>query len=162
MIDARSHVRLAHPDQNNGIQLLRRGYNYVDGNTGLGKLDAGLFFLAYQRRPEEFVTVQRALSMDAMNEYLRHLGVGPVGDSTGRGRGLPRGGPAVRLNHAMRRPGAPIRRVAGEGRAFGGSARLRRPSAPSRAEGANGHRTAGAPASFAHRYIGLLAPARWR
>jgi deferrochelatase/peroxidase EfeB len=38
-IDARSHVRLA-PDLNKGIRILRRGYNYVDGNTDLGRLDA--------------------------------------------------------------------------------------------------------------------------
>jgi deferrochelatase/peroxidase EfeB len=27
----------------------RRGYNFVDGNNDLGRLDAGLFFLSYQR-----------------------------------------------------------------------------------------------------------------
>ena len=87
MIDRASHVRLAHPDQNNGIQLLRRGYNYVDGNDALGKLDAGLFFLSYQRRPDDFIAVQRSLSTDAMNEYLKHLGSGlwaiPPGASEG-------------------------------------------------------------------------------
>ncbi|MGO8609456.1 Dyp-type peroxidase, partial [Rhizobium johnstonii] len=50
-IDPRSHVRLAHPEFNDGIRILRRGYNYVDGNTSLGRLDAGLFFLSYQRSP---------------------------------------------------------------------------------------------------------------
>lgn len=75
-IDAHSHVRLVHPDFNGGIRILRRGYNYVDGNTNLGRLDAGLFFLAYQRSPEQFVTLQRALSTDLMAEYLRHIGSG--------------------------------------------------------------------------------------
>jgi len=75
-IDARSHVRLAHPDLNGGIRILRRGYNYVDGNTELGRLDAGLFFLAYQRSPEQFVTLQRALSTDLLSEYIRHIGSG--------------------------------------------------------------------------------------
>lgn len=93
LIDHTSHMRLAHPDQNNGIQLLRRGYNYVDGNDTLGKLDAGLFFLAYQRRPEDFVTVQRSLSVDAMNEYLKHLGSGlwaiPPGAAEGSYVGAP-------------------------------------------------------------------------
>lgn len=87
MIDHASHMRLAHPDQNNGIKLLRRGYNYVDGNDSLGKLDAGLFFLAFQRRPENFIAVQRSLSTDAMNEYLKHIGSGlwaiPPGASEG-------------------------------------------------------------------------------
>ena len=75
-IDKRSHVRLAHPDLNGGIRILRRGYNYVDGNTALGRLDAGLFFLAYQRSPEQFVTLQRALSTDLMSEYIKHIGSG--------------------------------------------------------------------------------------
>ena len=73
-IDARSHVRLAHPDFNDGIRILRRGYNYVDGNTNLGRLDAGLFFLSYQRSPEQFVALQRRLSTDLLNEYIRHIG----------------------------------------------------------------------------------------
>ncbi len=69
-----SHVALAHPARNGGARLLRRGYNFVDGSDGLGHLDAGLFFLAYQRDPRTgFVPIQRALSRsDAMNEYLRH------------------------------------------------------------------------------------------
>ncbi|GAA3030162.1 iron uptake transporter deferrochelatase/peroxidase subunit [Microbacterium dextranolyticum] len=75
-IDTRSHVHLAHPDANSGIRILRRGYNYVDGNTALGRLDAGLFFLAYQRSPEQFVTLQRSLSTDLMAEYVRHIGSG--------------------------------------------------------------------------------------
>lgn len=73
-IDANSHVRLAHPDHNAGVQLLRRGYNYVDGNTALGRLDAGLFFLSYQRDPEQFIAVQRNLSSDLLNEYIRPVG----------------------------------------------------------------------------------------
>ena len=35
-----------HPDRNNGVRLLRRGYNYVDGSNTLGRLSAGLFFIA--------------------------------------------------------------------------------------------------------------------
>jgi deferrochelatase/peroxidase EfeB len=69
-----SHVRLAHPDHNGGVKLLRRGYNFVDGSDGLGRLDAGLFFMAYQRDPrQQFVTVQRNLArLDSLNEYIRH------------------------------------------------------------------------------------------
>ena len=69
-----AHVRLAHPDLNDGIRLLRRGYNFVDGNDSLGRLDAGLFFLSFQKHPERFVTVQRSLARDGLNEYLRHVG----------------------------------------------------------------------------------------
>jgi deferrochelatase/peroxidase EfeB len=68
-----SHVRLAHPTMNGGARLLRRGYNFVDGSDGLGRLDAGLFFIAYQRDPrKQFVPIQRNLSRtDEMNEYLK-------------------------------------------------------------------------------------------
>ncbi|WP_295786979.1 iron uptake transporter deferrochelatase/peroxidase subunit [uncultured Microbacterium sp.] len=75
-IDERSHVRLAHPDLNGGVRLLRRGYNFVDGTTDLGRLNAGLFFLSFQRSPERYITVQRSLATDAMGEYLRHVGSG--------------------------------------------------------------------------------------
>jgi deferrochelatase/peroxidase EfeB len=71
-----SHVRLAHPDENNGVRILRRGYSFVDGSDGFGHLDAGLFFLAYQRDPRTgFVPIQTSLARsDAMNEYIRHTG----------------------------------------------------------------------------------------
>lgn len=75
-IDQNSHVRLAHPDQNDGIRILRRGFNYVNGNNDLGRLDAGLFFLSYQRDPGQFIALQRRLSTDRMNEYIRHVGSG--------------------------------------------------------------------------------------
>ncbi len=78
LIDEASHVRLAHPDFHGGARLLRRGYNFVDGNDALGRLDAGLFFLAYQRDPrKQFVPIQLALARtDLMNEYVRHVGSG--------------------------------------------------------------------------------------
>jgi deferrochelatase/peroxidase EfeB len=71
-----SHVFLANPT-NSGTAILRRGYSFVDGSDGLGRLDAGLFFIAYQRDPETgFVQVQRNLRLDAMNEYIRHTSSG--------------------------------------------------------------------------------------
>jgi deferrochelatase/peroxidase EfeB len=77
-IDQAAHVRLAHPDLNKGARLLRRGYNFVDGSDGLGRLDAGLFFIAYQRDPrKQFVPIQTRLArQDLMNEYLRHVSSG--------------------------------------------------------------------------------------
>ncbi|MDY0830556.1 iron uptake transporter deferrochelatase/peroxidase subunit [Microbacterium sp. BG28] len=75
-IDRASHVSLAHPDNNGGIRILRRGYNFVDGNDGRGALEAGLFFLSYQRSPEQFITLQKALARDLLAEYLRHVGSG--------------------------------------------------------------------------------------
>ncbi len=73
-LPATSHVALAHPSRHGGARLLRRGYNYVDGADGLGHLDAGLFFLAYQRDPRrQFVSIQTALAKDdGLNEYLTH------------------------------------------------------------------------------------------
>ncbi|MFK4850965.1 iron uptake transporter deferrochelatase/peroxidase subunit [Microbacterium sp. ZW T6_19] len=86
-IDANSHVRLAHPDQNDGIRILRRGFNYVDGNNELGRLAAGLFFLSYQRDPQQFIALQKRLSTDLMSEYIRHVGSGiwavPPGAASG-------------------------------------------------------------------------------
>ncbi|WP_103544487.1 iron uptake transporter deferrochelatase/peroxidase subunit, partial [Streptomyces sp. SM1] len=70
-----SHVRLAHPETNAGATILRRGYSFTDGTDGLGRLDAGLFFLAYQRDPRTgFIPVQRSLAADALNEYIQHVG----------------------------------------------------------------------------------------
>jgi deferrochelatase/peroxidase EfeB len=92
-IDERSHVRLAHPDANGGIRILRRGYNFVDGNDARGTLNAGLFFLSYQRSPEQFITLQRAIAKDLLSEYLRHVGSGvwavPPGAAQGSYVGAP-------------------------------------------------------------------------
>ncbi|MCX4592441.1 iron uptake transporter deferrochelatase/peroxidase subunit [Streptomyces sp. NBC_01549] len=70
-----AHVRLAHPDSNGGITLLRRGYSFTDGTDGLGRLEAGLFFLAYQRDVRKgFIPVQHSLARsDALNEYIQHV-----------------------------------------------------------------------------------------
>ena len=93
LIDPTSHVSLAHPDHNESVRMLRRGYNYVDGNNALGRLDAGLFFLAFQRSPDQFIRVQRALSSDLMNEYIRPVGSGiwaiPPGAEPGSYLGAP-------------------------------------------------------------------------
>ena len=76
VIPTGAHVRLAHPDTNSGARLLRRGYNFVDGSDGLGRLNAGLFFLAYQRDPRTaFIPIQTRLArQDALNEYISHVG----------------------------------------------------------------------------------------
>lgn len=74
LIHEQAHVRLAHPDHNGGAKLLRRGFNFVDGNDELGRLNAGLFFLSFQRDPQAFITVQRSLATDKLNEYISHVG----------------------------------------------------------------------------------------
>lgn len=95
LIKADAHIRLAHHSHNGGARLLRRGYNYVDGSDGLGRLDAGLFFMAYQRDPRrQFVPIQLSLARtDLLNEYIKHVssglfacpgGVRDAGDHWGR------------------------------------------------------------------------------
>ncbi|WP_062465826.1 iron uptake transporter deferrochelatase/peroxidase subunit [Demequina maris] len=77
LIRPTSHVALAHPSAHGGAMMMRRGYNFTDGADDLGRLDAGLFFLAYVRDPEtQYVPVQNALSSsDVMTiEYLRTTG----------------------------------------------------------------------------------------
>ena len=77
-LPAGSHVALAHPDANGGRRILRRGYSYVDGSDGLGRLDAGLFFLAYCRDPRtQYVPMQtRMARSDRMAEYFTHVASG--------------------------------------------------------------------------------------
>jgi deferrochelatase/peroxidase EfeB len=76
VIPVDAHVRLAAPGQNAGIRILRRGYSFTDGmDQRLGQLDAGLFFIAFMRRPSAFVELQRRLGRsDALNEYITHNG----------------------------------------------------------------------------------------
>jgi deferrochelatase/peroxidase EfeB len=78
LIAATSHVRLAHPSTNGGVRMLRRGYNSTDGNDALGRLDAGLFFIAFVRDPRtHYIPMQTTLSRDdALMEYLLHTGSG--------------------------------------------------------------------------------------
>jgi deferrochelatase/peroxidase EfeB len=79
VIPVDAHVRLAAPEVNEGIRILRRGYSFTDGfDAELGQLDAGLFFLAYMRDPHrQFVPLQERLgSTDALNEYIKHVSSG--------------------------------------------------------------------------------------
>jgi deferrochelatase/peroxidase EfeB len=72
-----AHIRLAAPAENAGQRILRRSYSFTDGVVeSLGELDAGLFFICFQRHPKrQFVAIQRRLgSSDALNEYIRHNG----------------------------------------------------------------------------------------
>lgn len=79
IIDPVSHIRLASPEENGGLRLLRRGFSYTDGiDPRTGQLDAGLFFICFQKDPRtQFVPLQRKLgSMDSLNEYIKHTGSG--------------------------------------------------------------------------------------
>ncbi len=73
-----AHIRLAAPAENGGARILRRGYSFTDGiDERLGQLDAGLFFISFQRDPSAFVELQTRLARaDALNEYIAHTGSG--------------------------------------------------------------------------------------
>ncbi|CAA9438656.1 MAG: Ferrous iron transport peroxidase EfeB, partial [uncultured Rubrobacteraceae bacterium] len=68
-----AHVRLAR--QSDEEKILRRGYSFTDGfDAERGQLDAGLFFISFQRDPhKQFVPLQQRLAAnDRLNEYIRH------------------------------------------------------------------------------------------
>jgi deferrochelatase/peroxidase EfeB len=91
-----AHIRLAAPASNGGQKMLRRGYSFTDGiDPVTGQLDAGLFFIAFQKDPrEQFVPIQARLAEnDALNEYIKHTasalfavppGVSAAGDWFGK------------------------------------------------------------------------------
>ena len=74
VIPQNSHIRLASAESLNGVRMLRRGFNFVDGADGRGHLNAGLFFICFVRNPQtQFVPMQRALARnDKMMEYVEH------------------------------------------------------------------------------------------
>ncbi len=77
VIPARSHVRLAASENNGGLKILRRPYNYTDGINQYGLLDGGLLFVSYQNDPAAFETLQSRLdASDRLNEYITHVGSG--------------------------------------------------------------------------------------
>ncbi|WP_165165282.1 Dyp-type peroxidase [Corynebacterium qintianiae] len=77
LIDRKSHLYNVHPAQNGGIRMLRRPFNFVDGSTEQGRMNAGLFFVAFTRTPDRFATVHRSMSRDEMfTEYLKTTGTG--------------------------------------------------------------------------------------
>ncbi|GAA0996920.1 iron uptake transporter deferrochelatase/peroxidase subunit [Subtercola frigoramans] len=77
VIPATSHVALAAHENNGGVKILRRGYNFTDGIDSVGRLDAGLMFISYQKDPAQFVALQSKLgASDRLNEYIRHVGSG--------------------------------------------------------------------------------------
>ena len=77
VIPVTSHISLAAHENNQGIRILRRSYNYTDGINKFGMLDAGLLFISYQKDPASFEALQTRLgAADALNEYISHIGSG--------------------------------------------------------------------------------------
>ena len=69
-----AHVRLANPANNGGMRILRRGYSFAEPAAGGGEdVDAGLFFISFQRDPErQFLPLQsRLAALDALNRHTR-------------------------------------------------------------------------------------------
>lgn len=77
VIDPLSHVALAAHENNGGVMIRRRSYNYTDGLDSTGQLNAGLLFISYQNDPRHFIDIQNRLGAhDLLNEYIRHIGSG--------------------------------------------------------------------------------------
>ncbi|QLL05649.1 iron uptake transporter deferrochelatase/peroxidase subunit [Mycobacterium vicinigordonae] len=75
VIDPLSHVGLAARENNDGVMIRRRSYNYTDGLDSAGQLNAGLLFISYQNDPRNFIRLQNKLGADdLLNEYIRHVG----------------------------------------------------------------------------------------
>ncbi len=77
--DLESHIARANPRTPGSEKnlILRRGFNYVGGFDQNDQLDQGLLFVCYQRSLEDgFITVQRRLDGEVLEEYIRPLGGG--------------------------------------------------------------------------------------
>lgn len=74
-----SHIRLANPrtPETEVNLMMRRGYSYSLGVTNSGQLDMGLLFVCYQHDLEKgFLTVQKRLNGEALEEYIKPIGGG--------------------------------------------------------------------------------------
>ncbi|MNT30955.1 Deferrochelatase/peroxidase EfeB precursor [compost metagenome] len=74
-----SHIRLANPrtPETQSNLMMRRGYSYSLGVTNSGQLDMGLLFVCYQHDLEKgFLTVQKRLNGEALEEYIKPIGGG--------------------------------------------------------------------------------------
>lgn len=73
IVPADAHARVAAPQANAGVTILRRGYSYDNGLDAHGDRDAGLLLLLYQRDPRrQFVPLQRRLAeCDALTPFTR-------------------------------------------------------------------------------------------
>lgn len=95
-----AHVRVANASNNDGAQILRRGYSYNDGVSLVAErwppwrqgmeYDAGLLFICYQRDPTTaFIPMFEKMSkLDMLNQFASHTGGGlfavPGGVQPGR------------------------------------------------------------------------------
>lgn len=74
-----AHIRLANPRTagSEANLILRRPFNYSNGVSKSGQLEMGLLFICYQADLEAgFLTVQRRLDGEPLEEYLKPIGGG--------------------------------------------------------------------------------------
>ena len=93
------HARLGNASTNAGAQIFRRAYSYNDGVRFTAErwppwrqgmmLDAGLFFLCYQRDPRDgFIRIFEPMAnLDALNQFTTHVGGGLFACPSGIGEG---------------------------------------------------------------------------
>ena len=74
-----AHIRLANPREPATEEnlILRRPFNYSNGVARSGQIDQGLLFIAYQADLEKgFITVQKRLNGEPLEEYIKPVGGG--------------------------------------------------------------------------------------
>ena len=74
-----AHIRRANPREAATQEnlILRRPFNYSNGVAKSGQIDQGLLFIAYQADLEKgFITVQKRLNGEPLEEYIKPVGGG--------------------------------------------------------------------------------------
>lgn len=73
VISEASHVRLAKQAKE---KVFRRSFSYSSGvMDSTGTFDAGLLFISFQKRPQQFIAIQNSFGrQDKLNEYITHRG----------------------------------------------------------------------------------------
>ncbi len=74
-----AHIRRANPREAATEEnlILRRPFNYSNGVTRNGQIDQGLLFIVYQADLEKgFITVQKRLNGEPLEEYIKPVGGG--------------------------------------------------------------------------------------
>jgi len=79
-----SHIRLSNPrngEQSERERILRRGYNFMDGLDEVGRMNAGLMFICFNRNFQtQFESIQNRLAnakqLDQLMKYTQTVGGG--------------------------------------------------------------------------------------